>query len=109
MKFLITRTSQWAGQPCDEAYQDTYTRIDERTVRTPDKLPNGQTWYQEGTNHRVEDGHIKRDFQDTAWFVDIPDLDALMVFYQKYGQLVISSHYNNDAIVELEIYDDYRE
>ena len=54
MKFMIQRVSEYGdNQPCKEAVQETYTHVDERTVKTSDKLPRGaEDWYNDGTNHR---------------------------------------------------------
>jgi hypothetical protein len=115
MKFLISRTSVWEGQPCEEATLEPYTRVDERTVDDPAKLPignpNQQTdwWFSEGKNHRVENGHIKRDFDDQTWFVEINSLEELTEFSKKYGALVFQQPWRNSEFPSLEIYDDYRE
>lgn len=68
MKFLISRTSIWGDKkPYKNACLDTFIRIDERTVDDPSKLnhkSSRENWYDEGSNHRVENGHIKRGFVD---------------------------------------------
>jgi len=66
-------------------------------------------WFSKGKNHRVEHGNIRRDFDDEAWFVEINDLDELMKFQEKYGQIVIQWFMFNQDLLELEIYDSYRE
>ena len=115
MKFLVTRTSLWPdAKPCEEAIKEPYVRVDERTVNAPDKIPayigkSTDWWYEGGRNHRVEHGHIMRDFDDEAWFVEINSLEELLKFRAKYGSVVIESLYNNHALLHLEIYDYYRE
>ncbi len=110
MKFMIQRVSDYSGQPCKEAVQETYTHVDERTFKTPDKLPRGaEDWYSQGSNHRVENGHIKRDFVRQAWFIEIADLDHLLRFQDEFGDLVLCWFYGNEDIRMLEIYDGYRE
>lgn len=119
MEFMASRTSKHNDQkPCNEAYQKRYTRVDERIVDHPGKIPgNGHLtreeaqakWLAEGTNHRVEDGHIKRFFRESGWFVKISGLKGLLAFYEKYGNLTLTPCMWNHKIIELEIYDDYRE
>lgn len=115
MKFMVTRTSDWIGEksPCPGARREGYVRIDERTANDPTKIPANKGsdggWYSEGRNHRVERGHIMRDFDDEGWFIEIPDLDALMAFYAKHGPLVMEQCYHNHTINQIEIYDGYRE
>lgn len=112
MKYMITRTSMFEGIPCEEAYLDTYIRIDERTVSDPKNLNfklDKEEWYKTGENHRVENGHIKRDFKNEAYFIDINSLEELNKLHEKYGDLVISNSWNNTSIPSIEIYDDYRE
>lgn len=115
MKFLVTRTSQWGDDvsPCPEARQETYTRIDERTTNDPAKvgahLGEVDWWYGAGRNHRVERGCIKRDIDDTGWFVELSTLDELMAFVARHGELVIGPYYANPDIIRIEIYDSYRE
>jgi hypothetical protein len=112
MKFMVSRTSNWdlEEQPCEEAVKETYTSTDTRIVDDPSKLNYGSDeWYTKGTNHRVENGMIKRDFPDfEAWFIEIDSLDELLQFFRKYERLVIQEHYGSDFI-KIEIYDDYRE
>lgn len=108
MKFMVSRTSNWDAEvsPCEEAHREEYTSIDERTTDDPSFEP---TWYDHGTNHRVEDGHIKRDFSDVGWFVELDSLEALMEFRDKYERLVLGRYWDNNSIPSIEIYDDYRE
>lgn len=113
MKFIIKRTSIWDQEsPCEEARRETYTRIDERIVDDPKKIHFGnvaQTWYKQGENHRVENGHIKRDFPgEREWFIEINNLDDLLKLKSKYGDLVLGEHCSSD-FPSIEIYDDYRE
>ena len=86
MKFKVRRTSEWDVdvQPCKEAHQETFVSIDLR-------------------------GKIARDFDAIGWFIEINTLEELLKFREKYGDLVLTKHYLNPEIVEVEIYDDYRE
>ena len=89
-------------------------RLDERTFATPEQhdehLPHMPPWLSQGSNHRVENGGIVRDFPDKGWFVEIADLDALLVFCQAHGECVVAaSTWMAKGFPEIEIYDDYRE
>ena len=111
MKFMIRRTSlRDEEQPCKEVYKDEYVYVDERTVSNPAKIKQKgypEKWYNEGRNHRVEKGHIKRDFVDTGWFVNIDSLEQLIKFQNKYGEIIVGEYC--DGVPSIEIYDDYRE
>jgi hypothetical protein len=120
MKVMIKRTSEWDDEikPCGEAFKENYTRIDERSFDEPVKIPfyNGNKeraendWYGSGRNHRTENGRIKRDFDDVAWFIEINSLEELFDFVNKYKEkIVFGTSYDNKEIFEIEIYDSYRE
>ena len=113
MKYKVSRTSDWsANKPCEEAFEDSYIQIDERIVDSPEKLnvkSDRDEWYNNGTNHRMENGHIKRDFESRGWFVNIETLEDLNKFVDKYGNIVFQKSSDNSDIKEVEIYDDYRE
>ena len=111
MRFLARRTSTREDRPCTEAYRASCRRVDMRTVDDPRKIQAMSTelWYAEGENHRVVNGMIARDFPDEQWFVDIPDLDALLVFVAAYGEMVVGYDHMFPDLLFLEIYDDHRE
>ncbi len=115
MKFLIRKTSGYDDiKPHKKAYQDKYTRIDERVVDSPEKLKyfNAvEDWYGSCANHRVENGHILRDCEECmAWFIDINTLEELINLQREIDcELVIGDYYNNHDITFIEIYDSYRE
>ncbi len=116
MEFIVNRTSlrSMDVQPCEEAYLKAYIRIDERTVNSPSKITAYKNqpvdwWYSAGKNHRVENGHIVRDFDDKGWFVKLDTMEDLLKFTQKYGSVVIGQYWKNHSILEIEIYDDWRE
>lgn len=112
MKFKVERTSLFNDdkKPCDAAFKENYTRIDERVIDDPSKNIYTKDWYEHGTNHRVENGHIKRDFVDEGWFIEIPSLAELVQFIEDNGgDVVIGKCFGNPSITKIEIYDDYRE
>ena len=108
---VCTRTSVFDGKPCDEAEEVSFVRVDRRTVPGPMKNRYiGEKWYEDGRNHRVENGKIARDFDGKRWVVQIPDGAALQEFCLKYDEIILSI--NNDGLepcFEVEIYDTYRE
>ena len=114
MKFIISRASCWSDdQPCNEAVQEKLTFVDERHIDDPLKNSYiGQAWYtDEGYfNHRVENGHIKRDYYRNDWTITIDTLADLLALQDKYGHLIL---YNTTDCIEcpreIKIYDDYVE
>jgi len=115
MEFLVKKTSEYwnARKPCEEARKEQHVFTDEWACDDPSKIPTFQgreeLWYQKGTNHRVENGHIKRDFIEDRWFVSIDSLEDLLAFSDKYGVIILSRFIEDPNIWEIEIYDDYRE
>lgn len=105
------RTSAYGDKPCDEAKEVPYVRVERRTTDDPMKYPHiGTAWYDEGRNHRVENGMIARDCDDKRWMVWIPDGAALQAFCDKYGEIILSLNDDgSEPCYEVEIYDDYRE
>lgn len=103
MKFEIYRTSGFGMQkPCEEAFIDKVIHIDERFSDSPSKLPDSEKWFSKGSNHRVENGNIKRDLEREVYVVEINTLSELIDLSNKYGDLIIDKN-------TIEIYDDYRE
>lgn len=116
MKFMVRRSSDILERrvPCEEARKEKYIRMDVRNASKPENISayKGQDpawWYSEGTNHRVVNRRIVRDFEDEAWFIELDTLEDLLNFKKKYGPLVIEQCSHNSAITVIEIYDDYRE
>lgn len=108
--YLCSRTNSYSeDKPCDEAFQITVITTDTRNCDDPKKIPANKgtdgDWYTRGTNHRVENGNIKRDLgTHKVWAVELTDI---LSFVDKYGDCVISR--NGNGFGEIEIYDDYRE
>jgi hypothetical protein len=115
MKFLLTRTSAGVeeSKPYEKAYLNTYTRVDTRAVDDPSKShydSDRETWYTEGTNHRVENGFIMRDFNESAWYINFNTLEELIEFKNEVGtELILSDSIYEKSVSSIEIYDDYRE
>lgn len=122
MRFEVSRTSGRAtdGKPCEEAFPVHVPVWDQRTSKSPEQhdalmrerfvahaLP--APWLSEGTDHCVTDCGIARKLGSRpSWAVDFPDLDALVAFVARYGDVVIEPAFM-DRPPRVEIYDDYRE
>ena len=116
MKFLVTRTSVFGfsekSKPCKDAIIKCYTAVDERNIDDPMKNPFiGENWYKNGTRHRVENGHIKRNLKEKGWFIEINNLEELVEFQKEYGQIIIreATFPILDGTLQIEIYDSWRE
>lgn len=117
MKFIVTRTSSSHDtKPCEEAFESNFIYTDIRDVDDPEKLPRCifpprsravDYWYGNGRDHTVIDGHIVRKIDQVKWCVELADLDALIAFVKKYGEIVIIPP--EDVTPGIEIYDGYRE
>lgn len=117
MKFIVTRTSSGDDMaPCKEAFETNFVYTDIRDADSPEKdrwmlhfSPSvaRDHWYGKGRDHAVIDGHIVRKIDQTKWCVELADLDALIAFVKKYGEVVIRPPEDGTPIIE--IYDDYRE
>lgn len=119
MEYKISRTSSWgSGKPHKDAYQREYTMIDTRSTDDPAKIPlyknKPDEWYKRGTNHRVENGKIKRDFhKEDGWFIQVENLHQFLEQLYKdeeTSELVLSVEDDiNPPMLAIEIYDSYRE
>lgn len=106
-KFRVSRVSALSRdiQPCKEAEQKTYFYIDWRVVDDPVKILafKGETdwWYNEGTNHRVENGQIARDLERKGWFVEFNGIDDLLKFANREGDVIITDkeQYNYEILI----------
>lgn len=118
MKFIISRTSIYSSEksPCEEAKRDSVVRVETRSLLTPEEFDErfakieGE-WFSVGTNHRKNEvGYITRDNGTIdVWSVEINNLDELMEFCNKYGDVIIQNCMWNKTYKEIEIYDSYRE
>jgi len=96
--------------PCEGAVRYRTRIIHRGLVDDPSKLPSTTgadvvDWFARGENHRVENGHICRDFGwEAGWFAEIPDV---MEFVRQHGECIVSI--DDDGYECIEIYDYYRE
>ena len=111
--FLVSKTSMGCSddKPCEDAFLINIIDVDTRTVDDPKKIPcyynnRDHMWYEEGTNHRIENGYIKRDMGITQeWAIKADDILELI---DKYDVSIILSK-RADGFYTIEIYDDWRE
>lgn len=129
MKFMLKRTSKYCSNsnpltpeemknsglvPVRERYDRFDTRRGDDPAKLANSLRTGNTswWYDEGVDHEIVDGNVRRRFPSGSqgWFIDVPDLDALLRIEKMFGDLVIGGRDPWDCPTPptLEIYDDYR-
>lgn len=98
MKFIISRkriSVTESKKTCDEALEENLTPLDYRTVKTIEES-KGKIWYKEwlegGENHREEEGIVVCDKKEKSrqWVVELNNLEELIAFQSKYGEIVIS-------------------
>jgi len=125
VRFLVTRTSEWdeTVSPCPEAIPTQRRCWDHRTFKSPkeyDAKFGGERrgpWLSEGSEHRIDRGPrggaqgISRMLRtEQAWAIDLPSLDDLLAFVNKYGEVVIGNEWPEDGNPPtVEIYDGWRE
>lgn len=116
MRFVISRTSEWRGEnaPHPDAYRQDGLKwsTDQRTCKTFAEFDERHshregTWLSKGRNHEQLPDRISREVSESGafWYIDLPDLQALVAFAKANGELVLSC----DVEPEIEIYDHYRE
>lgn len=120
MIFEVTRTSNnynlKRNIPHEKCIPIKLKLVDRRKFLTPElydknKPSNCKKWFDEGTNHRTEDGCILRDIgEKETWGMEINSLEELLNFINEIGEeVIISKSYIDYRTPCLEIYDDYRE
>jgi len=115
MKFIITKTSMnWNEKPYRKAKKEGLTYLDYRAVSSLEeakKYPWFEQWYNNGKNHREENGIIVCELLEKKdkWVIEINDLEELIDLVKEEGDIVIlKSHYKEVPFV-IEIYNSYRE
>lgn len=107
MRFILTRTSTPHEVQIDDPRVSS-GEVMQINIINVQPMPG---WYERGTNHRqLSDGRYARDLgMRTVRFIDLDTLDDLVAFVHKYGRVIVDRSFINPALMELEIYDDYRE
>lgn len=114
VEFAIRRAAgRDGGLPCKGAYRRAFVRIDERTTDDPAKVPayggKVEWWYDEGAGHRVENGCIRRNINETGWFLRVGGLRELLELCCLGGGVVLRTSPLNPGIWEIEICDGLRQ
>jgi hypothetical protein len=119
MRFRITRTStRWNADneppPVRGAVKGTIPYWDLRTFKSAEEYEANlrERWLDRGTEHQPSrSGGIKRRIKEgPAWFIDVPDLEALVQLTEKHGDVVLwtrDEHHGDTPTIE--IYDEGRE
>lgn len=104
MKFMVGYDAD-EKPPFEGAKRELYVHVDERTVDDPTKVPESGGgsgwWYAEGQDHRVEDGHIKRDFFRSGWFIELVTLEDLVSLIREHGWLAFGPSFVNPGIIRI--------
>lgn len=113
---IVSRASTYRAKPCEEAFKVKVQITDRRVVDDPMKIPvgkgsDGKWWYEEGANHRVENGNIVRDMgYRGVWAISIPKdgmAKWIAEFVKREGQIVMSV--SDFGLLEILIYDTWIE
>lgn len=112
MKFICKRTSEYReGKPCDEALPEVVITYDCRTLPKEQMAKEHKDErFLKYENFILSDGRngCRRKMEEDAYTVEIDNLEQLMDFVRKHGDIVIQKHDDYD-LPEIEIYDTWRE
>lgn len=69
-------------------------------------LRDTEWWFDNGANHRVEDGKFKRELTTSKWFIEVPDMETAIA-YAKLHTVVIRRHEHDflTPIIRLTLHD----
>ena len=120
MKFILSRTSVWGdtSKPLSKlAKIETLnlTYMDSRNAKTLEeakKKPWYKSWFEQGTNHREENGLVVCDrlHQETPCnTIEVNSLEDILGLVNEEGEIVVTKTNYKEISYEIEIYDGYRE
>jgi len=115
MKFQASRTSKGDEEmPFARCKNESWLRVETRTVTESEfnrKFSHDEgLWRSKGLNHRVDkEGYINRDHEDCCWTVEVSSLKQLIELVENEGDIVIGKSSFYKDLINIEIYDDYRE
>lgn len=116
MKFIISKTSEWDGQPHERAVKETFKRYDVRSFKSEEEHDERlrYPWRSEGTEHQMFEGGICRRLDDQElWTITFKDANDLLSFIEEVGRVVIEPSWHlrgpQEQLLEIEIYDSWRE
>jgi len=121
MIFVLRRTSRWDEEikplEDDRVKKISITRAEIRMLNTPEEFDarfskSEGKWLEVGTNHRHDArGYITRDREQMQmWGIEIDTIEDLLNLMKLAKQEIVihSCMWNND-VLEIEIYDTWRE
>lgn len=112
MKFICTRTSGHREEkPCDEATREVVITYDCRTLPKEQMAKEyKKESFLEYENFTFSDGRAgcRRKMEEDGYTIEIDNLEQLIDFIKKHGDIVIKKHDDYD-LHEIEIYDTWRE
>lgn len=113
MEYLVSRTSFLNDEkPADKCYRKEYITHDVRTLDSFEKydMKFRDNFKDIGFDHCINDrGYIQRSFNRECWFINIDTIEELNNFIEEHGNVFIEAHHANEKILEIKIYDGYRE
>ena len=114
-RYIVTRTSLWDDMAaCDGLTREVVAIANRRTIKTEaehsERFPNEPPWRSIGHSHGTwkdgSDKGIVRYIDEHRWIYE----GDLADFINKHGRCVVSpAGDQNDDLMEIEIYDRYRE
>ena len=117
MEFLIRSTSGGVENKISNTTIKKYTKREVRTCSTFEEFDKRfsrreGTWLSKGVNHKTSKGRIQREFPNGAegYFIEINSIEELLELQKEVrSELIITSATDNESILAIEIYNDYRE
>jgi len=109
MKFVESRTGSRLKKPCKEARSEYLTYFIDTTLKT---IESAKKYECARLGNPVQMNGFVRVYnkkKSMAWTLEIDNLEDLIKFTDKYGEVVIKNSYYKEIPYEIEIYDDYRE
>jgi len=109
MKFIVGRSDFRKGKPCEGASRAKLTSMDYRTMPLDQVKEKewGEKWLKEGANHRevMVGGEVwsVREIKESVWLIVIRDLDELLKFQEKYGEIIIGKSECKEVKAEITI------
>lgn len=94
IRFRIFRTSiNGINKPCDEAIAVEHITTQRQSMLDVDSSVSGgcMPFFAAGRNHRMEGAQWVRDMPRTEWVVEFSNLQDLLAFTAKYGDVTVSN------------------
>ena len=118
MIYIVSKTSQYGQDypPFENSFKHKHENWQTRSCTEEyfDKNHSARegSWRSNGKNHKTcnEGKWITRQHPDVdLWSIEINSLEELLRFIEDNGRIIIGQSNDNGGVMEIEIYDDYRE